>query len=218
MEATIKNIIFQSGTCKFGYGPSNVSLSYIDMENAVTLNTRGRGATTVNVPAGSHGTPTGNIAQLEAELVARWDRENPERIRLSKTAKRRRETLHEFLIEFFENWNQPNGDPAKQTVFVNSNTVQTLNNKRRSLGDLYMICKYYYPTMTLTELLRELYIELPRHFNTGGRRTGFRSSICSQIHKRVWYYAAGSSNEIINSTSNDEYSHQVSWYTENIRQ
>lgn len=224
-SATIKHIMFKEGTVMFGYGPSNLPFSYVTMESATLYvpptparipppaSAPRRATVTGSVTLNTTNDATSqNIAQLEAQLVARWDRENPERIRLSQTMKRRRETLHEFLIEFFENWNQPTGDPAKQTVYVNSGAVQTINNKRRSLGDLYMICKYYYPTMTLTELLRELYTTLPQHF-----RTGFRTSICSQIHKRVWYYSSGSDNQVANSMNPDEYNHNVSWYTDNIR-
>ena len=217
--AIIKKIIFKEGVVQFGYGPDINNLRYVIMEGAILYTAPDRNEPqprTVSNQNGTHGTPTGNIADLETEIVSRFDRENRSRIRLSQTKKRRLESLHEFLIEFFSNWNQADGSPAKNTVFVDGSGIHTANNKRRSLGDIYMICKYYYPSMTLTQLLRELYIELPRHFAASTQ--GFRTSICSQINKRVWYYDSDALNDILNSTSRDEYGKIVSWYTENIRQ
>lgn len=141
-------------------------------------------------------------------------------IRLEKTAKRRSETPKEFLIKFFTEWNIDGQDKndnteAKNTIFVENQYIQTIAGKRRSLGDLYMILKYYYPTITLKEVLRLLYIDLHEYFHINDNG-GFRTSKCSQINKRVWYYDPEDCNEICNKTAKDEYGHNWAYYISNL--
>ena len=81
--------------------------------------------------------------------------------------------------------------------------------KRRSLGDIYKICKYYFPEITLKELMKLLYVDLIAI-------AGFRSSKCSQIRKRVWYYSNGSSNGLLNTGDTDEYSNSVNTILTNL--
>lgn len=116
--------------------------------------------------------------------------------------KKRRETLKEFLVKFFTEWNL-----EKDTIFVENREVQTEANKRRSLGDIYMICKYYYPNCTLQDVIKLLYVDLHNEITVG-----FRTSKCNTINKRVWYYEEESNNGIFDKTSNDEYGHIWSWY------
>jgi hypothetical protein len=128
-------------------------------------------------------------------------------IRLEKTLRKRKESLQEFLIKFFEEWNE-----EKDTIYVTTQEVQTMAGKRRSLGDIYMICKYYYPNVTLEEVIRLLYITLPAHFR------GFRSCKCSQIHKRVWYYEDGLANNNANIGAADEYNHTMQYYIDKLNE
>ncbi len=134
-------------------------------------------------------------------------------IRLEKTKKVRREGLHEFLIAFFTTWNN-----EKNTVWADSVVevdedykIQTPAKKKRSLGDIYMICKYYYPNITLTDVLRELYVALPAHY-----ASGFRSCVCGQINKRVWWYSTGEPNNVNQRTTNDEFGKPYRFYIENL--
>lgn len=135
----------------------------------------------------------------------------PRTIRLQGVKKKRKETLQEFLIKFFTRWN-PEGvkaDPEKRkdTIFTDNKEVQTEAGKRRSLGDIYMICKYYYPDMTLEELLHELYISLPNHFEQG-----YRTSYCNTIKKRVWYFDETRKNLFYDKTTHDEYKNPYRYY------
>lgn len=132
-------------------------------------------------------------------------------IRLTRTLKKRKETPEEFLYKFFTDWNLTGGEIPKRTVYINNETVQCECGKRRSLGDLYMILKYYYPTITIKDVLIILYVKLPARINNG-----FRTSKCSQIHKRVWYYAFSSSNTIGSMDVDDEYGKRYSWYQSKI--
>src|SRR5689334_17236620 len=86
----------------------------------------------------------------------------PEAIRLLGVKRKRKETLQEFLIKFLTKWNE-----EKETIFVSSREIQTHPHCRRSLGDIYMICKYYYPNVTLEDVVRELYYGLTKKFDKG---------------------------------------------------
>lgn len=137
---------------------------------------------------------------------------NGRQLRLSGTLKKRKETPEEFLYKFFNEWNNTNSETTKITKWVDDDVTQCECGKRRSLGDLYMILKYYFPTITVKDVLVILYIKLPTRLTNG-----FRTSKCNQIHKRVWYYAPGSSNAIGSTDVDDEYGKRYSWYQTKIR-
>ncbi len=129
-------------------------------------------------------------------------------IRLSATLKKTvsKLGLHDFLIKFFEEWNN-----TKTTIFVESGLVQTEVGKRRSLGDIYMICKYYFPEITLKEVIGELYINI-----SPDMPSGFRSSYCNTIHKRVWYFNDTLASEVANKTQLDEFGNDWTAYIRNL--
>lgn len=142
-----------------------------------------------------------DIAALETQIKSARD------IRLEKLFKKTiPATVEEFLIKFFKAYNA-----EKNTIYVDDRTVQTTVGRRRSLGDIYKLCKYYYPNITLKEILVFLYKTLPAKLNPG-----FRTSYCTTIKKRVWYYSAISTNLVHNASTNDEYGHTVNWYTTKI--
>lgn len=130
--------------------------------------------------------PVQNAVSIDA-VQRQIEQANPRPIRLRGILKNRRETLQQFLVKFFfgtgnmeRGWNY-----TKDTVYADDSSVQTDMGKRRSLGDIYMICKYYYPNVTLKEVLQQLYVELPRYDEQNGINL-FRSNKCRQINKRVW--------------------------------
>lgn len=151
-----------------------------------------------------------SLLGLQAQILAA----NPRAIKLANDTtlqhpsilRTRRESIPEFLVKFFTNWNV-----KRATLFTDNNEEQTSVNRRRSLGDIFMICRYYYPTCTLKEVAKALYVTLPTMINSG-----FRTSICSTIHKRVWYYSYGNANNITNQNSNDEYSKTYDWWISNL--
>ena len=142
------------------------------------------------------------FTDLEARVLAA----NPDEIRLEATLLKsvRKLTLEQFLIKFFKEYNN-----ERNTIFVESRATQTEMGKRRSLGDIYKICKYYFPEITLKELMQLLYVDLIAI-------EGFRSSKCSQISKRVWYYYQGSSNVLLNTNDDDEYGISVNTILTNL--
>ncbi len=142
------------------------------------------------------------LVALEAQILKVRD------IRLEKTLKKSIPTdLQSFLIKFFKTYNE-----EKDTIYTDDKTVQTTSGRRRSLGDIFKICKYYFPNCTLREVLVLLYRTLPTVI-----RDGFRTSYCTTIRKRVWYYDEGEDNGVFNQDQNDEYVHTVRWYTDKIR-
>lgn len=114
-------------------------------------------------------------------------------LRIRGLLKKRNETLEEFLIKFFNNYNN-----NKETLFVETKEVQTPPGKRRSIGDIYAICKYYYPTCTIRDVVNIVYNVLPTEVPR------FRSSLCSQIKKRVFYQGAEDQQSAMYNTSNPD--------------
>lgn len=116
-------------------------------------------------------------------------------LRIRGLLKKRNETLEEFLIKFFNNYNN-----NKETLFVETKEVQTPPGKRRSIGDIYAICKYYYPTCTIRDVVNIVYNVLPTEVPR------FRSSLCNQIKKRVFYQGTEDQQaELYNTKNPDEF-------------
>ncbi len=135
--------------------------------------------------------------ELLVQIEERFKKDNPKgAIRfeaLNKTG-RKDKTVKEFLNRFFLEFNR-----TKNTIYVSDKTVQTDTNRRRSIGDIYYLTKYYYPNVTLKEIYDILINVLPKEIK------GFRSNHCSQILKYVWYYNEGSANATNNSEAKAEY-------------
>lgn len=126
-------------------------------------------------------------------------KERPVRIRINKN---RPESLTDFLVRFFKEWN-----PAKETIYVDDEAIQTVANKRRSFGDILNIVRYYYPEVTAKQVMNALVNEVPKKITTG-----YRTSFCSQIKKKVWYYDRTRENIVANSESKDEYGYSYKQY------
>jgi len=118
----------------------------------------------------------------------------PEKIRLRGVKKNREESKKEFMLKFFKKFNI-----EKETIIATSKEVHTDTGRRRSLGDIFMIMKYYYPDITLAEVMNLLQVQMPKEL------AGFRTSMCNTIKKRVYYYDPSKSTEVCNKDSVDEY-------------
>ncbi len=130
-----------------------------------------------------------------------------EPIRLLGLLKKREEPLNAFMKEFFTRWNE-----EKDTIFTNNRNVQTEAGKRRSLGDIYLICKHYYPKTTLKEVsnvLFNMFREVPR----------FRSSYCYRNNKRMFYVGVNDYEPtgIFDKSHTDEYGNQWNFYDPTFR-
>lgn len=143
-----------------------------------------------------------NLAKLEELILSKYDR----KIRLEKTLIKtiRQQSVDEFLQNFFETYNH-----ERDTIFADTLEVQTEKSKRRSLGDIFMLCRYYFPTCTLAEVLELLYVNFYENL------PGFRTSYCNQINKRVWYLEdSDDENEQLNKSQTDEYGYKLNDYIE----
>ncbi len=141
------------------------------------------------------------------EIEEQIRQNNPREIRLQPLQKNRKDqTLQEFLTKFFLVWNN-----EKNTIYADTKDIQTDTRRRRSLGDIFLICKYYYPTTTLREVLNLLYDVLPSIMPAG-----FRSSYCSTIDKRVWYFDEDRRGALINEDHRDEFGKIVNFYLDNL--
>lgn len=136
---------------------------------------------------------------------------NGRQIRLEKTLKERKETLKEFLIKYYVDWNKAAIEDKKDTIWVDDDTIQTKAGKRRSLGDLYMIAKYYYPNTTLKDLVKILFVDFVTEF------PHYRSSYCWGTSKRMFYYAGTQTTGIYDKEQLDEYGKKWDWYIINLK-
>ncbi len=137
---------------------------------------------------------------LDAKIDKLLGEETPLRVR--GLFKKRKETLNEFITKFLSNWNLKN-----DTIYVDTEEVQCSPDRRRSLGDIYNICLYYYPKCTIEEVATMLYILCDED-------EGFRTSYCYTICKRVFYFEEGSPNEIINRSKADEFGYTFECWNE----
>lgn len=122
---------------------------------------------------------------------------NPKKLRLENTLLKsiKNLTLCDFLYKFFVEFNY-----SKNTIYVENKQIQTEAGRRRSLGDIYCICKYYFPNCSLKEILRILYVDLHETLD------GFRTSYCYTINKRVWYWEdPDDDNEQCDKLKEDEF-------------
>ena len=89
-------------------------------------------------------------------------------------------TLQQFIKTLVRQYNY-----KYDTVFVKNDysaRVQCFSGKRRSLGDIYLICKYYYPNCRIEEVLTIL-INLLQERKIYG-------SYCSTINKYVFHLSS----------------------------
>ncbi len=90
-------------------------------------------------------TTNGDIPAWLKKIEEKILKERP--IRLAKFFKKDLPaTVEEFLINFFREYNN-NHD----TRYVDVDDVQTDAGCRRSMGDLYLLVKYYYPSVTFKQ-------------------------------------------------------------------
>lgn len=109
----------------------------------------------------------------------------------------------DFLSKFLMLYNK------QSHTYFNDNSIQTESGKRRSLGDIYNICKTYYEDITLKRVITELY-------RLCNNTQGFRTSYCYLIQKRVFYYDYFANNAILNDNIKDEYGYTIPYYIKRI--
>jgi len=96
-------------------------------------------------------------------------------LRLTGVAKKnlKEKDIHIFIENFLKCYNK-----VYNTINTKTRKLQTMANRRRSAGDIFRLCKYYFPNCTFVEVLKSLSLTT--------LKVGYCSSICSTIHKRVY--------------------------------
>jgi len=105
--------------------------------------------------------------------------------------------LNDFVLEFILDFND-----RIPTVYVDSEEVQTEPKRRRSAGDIFRICRYYYPTCTFEEVLVIL--------DSIEAGNGIKSQMCRGIKKRV--FSAADNDEIMHLDEKDEFGRKPGQY------
>lgn len=111
------------------------------------------------------------------------------RLSFLKKEKLTEKTLKDFIIKFIRVYNN-----EKNTYTLKGN-LQCSNQCRRSGGDIFRICKYYFPKTKFIDVMRILE-SLPNE------TVGVRSSVCHTISKRV-YYSFGDDTHITRIANED---------------
>lgn len=110
--------------------------------------------------------------------------------------------LEGFIKNFFKGYNL-----RIDTVSVESDTLQTGMGKKRSGGDIFRICKYYYPKCTLENVMRS--IDYLQANGLGGDKY-LKSQVCRQVWKRV--YDTTSKTTVFHKEEKDEFNRYVGGY------
>lgn len=138
------------------------------------------------------------------ELEDRVLKENPKKIRQKGLKKSEiPKTVEEFVEKFLSDYSK-----KYDSIYLNRKS-QCSKGKRRSLGEIFMICRYYYPTCTLKQVFKALHklVETKR---------GYVTSWCRQTERRMWYYAKGRENYVYNTGRIEEYGYTFGEYCRNL--
>ena len=81
--------------------------------------------------------------------------------------------LKDFLKNFFSLYSE-----NYITIYAKNGVTQTARGKRRSIGDIFRITKYYYPRVALTTVYKEMLLNIQRY--------KFFSYICGDSGLRVY--------------------------------
>lgn len=108
------------------------------------------------------------------------------------------------------------------TVFVKTNKDQCRKRADRSLGDIYQICKYYFPETTVFDVIRIIFNKIQEKTNSDNpfdqEDPFFVGHYCSMVRKRVWNTKQEKDNYILgNRIAYDEYGYQLSDYFEYLK-
>lgn len=89
----------------------------------------------------------------------------------------KRTSLKTFINNFINEYNM-----THNTLFVKDNTIQTRQSKHRSSGDIYKICKFYFPNKSfkLETIMRILYELI--------QEKQIITQYCYGVGKRVFLY------------------------------
>lgn len=102
-------------------------------------------------------------------------------------------TLEDFILNLFTVWYNRN------TVFAENGTVQTKAFRRRTISDIYMLCRHYFETPSLSKIYKILIDLISKNI--------LCSAICSDLCRRVYRGKISGYDSIgfFNSVPTDEF-------------
>lgn len=197
---TINTIRFASVKVeKQKYSHYTVLLNEIDIKEYDDMRKK---EVAVAKPLNTEATETDPFAKLEEKILKIY---GDETLKFGGDFKRKlSEKKPEFMLKFFER------NDAYETIFTESKKLQCNRGCRRSLGDIYMILKYYYPRCTLASII-------PYFYGKDKLKT-LASQFCGSTQKRVFRegYAKIEGHEY-HPTSKDEFGNLPSFYENLIK-
>lgn len=143
------------------------------------------------------------VKQIEEQLLKQ------PKIRLNKFLRKNKgNSVKEFIILFLNKLNN-----EYETIYYEDKKIHTPAGKRRSLGDIFILTKYYHSKATLKEVAQILH----SLFNSK-EVPNFRSSKCSQIKRRTFYKGASmQSSELLQAEDPDEFGLTVKQWQELLK-
>lgn len=96
-------------------------------------------------------------------------------IRLEGQKKERSESLKVFMKDFFLTLNLE----CNTLLRGKEKKIQTYRGARRSLGDFFMLCRYYYPDCSFKEVVHYFYVDCFKEISQ------MRSVFCNATKRRV---------------------------------
>jgi len=116
-------------------------------------------------------------------------------------------TLENFIKNFFKEYNNSLGTFFAEDKGFKRDTAHTKIGARRSGGDVFLICKYYYPKCTLEEVMKIIDTLQVKGLGDGKY---LKSQVCKQIKKRV--YNAEDRTTVYHPEKKDEFNRLVGEY------
>lgn len=113
-------------------------------------------------------------------------------------------SLKDFITNFLKDYNKNN---ELENITVDDEEVFCAQNKRRSGGDIFRLCKYYYPKTTLLEVLAVL-----DEIILQDTKKEYKVQICEMINKRVYSYWGEKAGNHYHLTDNDEFNRKQGEY------
>lgn len=114
-------------------------------------------------------------------------------------------SLKEFIKWFIDS---ANAYGSNGTIYVHNNESQCRPGANRSTGDIFILCRYYFPDCTLEDVIFHL-VEL--------NETKLIETLhCGDIDKRVWYRTTSTTREYVTSDYDRSNSYRINKQTNGL--
>ena len=150
--------------------PASQYKQYVAPVTVIPSNTANTSGTLENTP---------RLQEIEDQILAS---DHKSKLKLDRYNMPEGMSFRQFVINLIRNSNI-----GHTTVYVGGTRdgqMQTPSGRRRSIGDLFKLCRFYFPDCKLVELASILYTD---KFNNVADISFIGTLRCATIHKRVWW-------------------------------